>query len=233
MIELRSAAVLRVLLLALCACSGSFGERVHEQFHQAIDSGATPIVHVDNIAGTVALVTWAKPIVNIVATKYGYNASDLRSITISVNRAGNGIFVVTTYGDGDHGGGVRYRVSVPAGASVQIGNVAGAVSVGPVTGNVSVETQAGTIEANLGRVDGDRAIDLHATTGAITARIARESDATVDAQSTVGGFSSDVPGIEQSRENVVGVRASGKIGSGSARIRLSTTTGAIALRTIQ
>jgi hypothetical protein len=220
-------------LLALCACAGSFGERVHEQFHQAIDSGATPTVHVDNIAGTVALVTWAKPVVNIVATKYGYNASDLRSVTISVNREGNGIFVVTTYGDGDHGGGVRYRISVPAGASVQVGNVAGAVSVGPVTGNVSVETQAGTIEANLGRVDGDRAIDLRATTGAITARIARESNATVDAESTVGGFSSDVSGIEQSHENVVGVRASGRIGSGTARIRLSTTTGAIALRAIE
>ena len=220
-------------LLALYACAGSFGERVHEQFHQAIDSGATPIVHVENIAGTVQIAVWAKPVVNIVATKYGSDASDLRSITISVNRAGNGIFVVTTYGDGDHGGGVRYRISVPAGASVQVGNVAGAVSVGAVTGNVNVETQAGSIEANLGRVDGDRAIDLRATTGAITVRIARESNATVNAESTVGGFSSDVSGIEQSHENVVGVRASGTIGSGTARIRLSTTTGAIALRTIE
>ncbi|MGC9993518.1 MAG: DUF4097 family beta strand repeat-containing protein [Candidatus Cybelea sp.] len=220
-------------LLALCACSGSFGERVHEQFHQAVDSGATPIVHVDNIAGTVQIVGWTKPIVNIAATKYGYDASELRSVTISVNREGNGIFVVTTYGDGNHTGGVRYRISVPAGASVQVGNVAGAVSVGAITGNVSVETQAGTIEANLGRVDGDRAIDLRATTGAITVRIAPESSATVNAESTVGGFSSDISGIEQSHENVVGVRASGKIGSGSARIRLNTTTGAIALRTIE
>jgi DUF4097 and DUF4098 domain-containing protein YvlB len=218
-------------LLALCACAGSFGERAHEQFHQSIESGATPIVHVDNIAGAVQIAAWAKPIVNIVATKYGYDASELRSVTISVNREGNGIFVVTTYGDGNHTGGVRYRISVPAGASVQIGNVAGTVSVGAVTGNVSVETQAGTVEANLGRVDGDRAIDLRATTGAITLRLARESNATVDAESTVGGFSSDVSGIEQSHENVVGVRATGKIGSGSARIRLSTTTGAIALRT--
>jgi hypothetical protein len=32
---------------------------------------------------------------------------------------------------------------------------------------------------------------------------------------------------------VVGVRASGKLGSGTARIRLSTTTGAIALRTTE
>jgi hypothetical protein len=218
-------------LLALCACAGSYGERVHEQFHQAIDSGAAPIVHVDNIAGSVAIVTWPKPVVNSAATKYGYDASELRSVTISVNREGNGIFVVTTYTGGNHSGGVRYRVSVPVGASVQVGNVAGAVSVGGVTGNVSVETQAGTIDAALGRVEGDRSIDLRATTGTITLRIARESSATVDAESTVGSFSSDLPEIVQRRENVVGVRASGRVGSGAAHIALSTTTGAIALRT--
>ena len=110
-------------------------------------------------------MAWAKPIVNIVATKYGYDASELRSVTINVNREGDGIFVVTTYAGGNHSGGVRYRISVPAGASVQVGNIAGSVSVGGVTGNVSVETQAGTIDATLGRVDGDRSIDLRATTG--------------------------------------------------------------------
>jgi hypothetical protein len=220
-------------LLALCACTGSFGERAHEQFHRAIDSGATPIVHVDNIAGTVAIVAWPKPVVNIVATKYGYDASELRSVTISVNRDGDGIFVVTTYAGGNHSGGVRYRISVPAGASVQVGNVAGSVSVGRVTGNVSVETQAGTIDATLGRVDGDRSVDLRATTGTVTLRIARESSATVTAESTVGSFSSDAPGIVQSQQNVVGVRAGGKLGSGSAHIQLNTTTGAIALRTTE
>ncbi|HLY03665.1 MAG TPA: DUF4097 family beta strand repeat-containing protein [Candidatus Cybelea sp.] len=219
------------VLVALCACTGSFGDRVHEEFHQAVDGGATPVVHVDNIAGTVRIATWAKPVVNIDATKYGYDASELRSVTISVHREGDGIFVVTTYADGNHTGGVRYRITVPAGASVQVGNIAGSVSVAAVTGNVSVETQAGTIDANLGRVDGDRAIDLRATTGSITLRIARESNATVNAESTVGGFSSDLAGIVESRENVVGVRASGKLGSGTARIALSTTTGSIALRT--
>lgn len=220
-------------VLLLCACTGSFGERVHEQFHQSIDSGPTPTVHVDNIAGTVQIAPWSKPVVNIAATKYGYDASELRSVTISVHREGEGIFVVTTYAGTNNGGGVRYRISVPAGASVQVGNVAGSVSVGPVAGNVSVETQAGTIDARLGRVDGDRSVDLRATTGTITLRIARDSNATLDAESTVGGFSSDFSGIVQSRENVVGVRAGGKIGTGSAHIRLTTTTGAISLRTME
>ncbi len=220
-------------LLALCACTGSFGERVHEQFHQAIDSGATPTVHVDNIAGAVAIVPWPKPVVDIAATKYGYDAAELRGVTISVHRAGVGIFIVTTYAGGNHSGGVRYRISVPAGSSVQVGNVAGSVSAGPVTGNVSVETQAGTIDARLGRVEGARTIDLRATTGTVALRIARDSSANVTAQSTVGSFSSDLPGIVQSRENLVGARASGTIGSGTASIHLTTTTGSITLRSLE
>ncbi len=220
-------------LLALCACTGDFGERVHEQFHESIESGATPVVHVDNIAGTIAVVPWAKPGVDIAGTKYGSDADDLRAITIGVHREGDGIFVVTTYSQTTHGGGVRYRISVPSGASVQVSNTAGAVSIGSVTGDVAVDTQAGTIEAALGRVDGGRTIDLTATTGAITLRISPQSSASVDASSTVGAFSSDLPGISQSRANLVGVRASGKIGAGTARIRLTTTTGAISLKTTE
>lgn len=221
---------LAAALLALGACSGAFGERVHEAFHQAIPSGATPIVHVDNIAGSVRIETWAKPEVDVEATKYGYDAGELRSIIISLHSSGDGIFIVTTYSGGNHSGGVRYKIMVPAAASVQVGNIAGAVDVIGVGGNVSVETQAGTIYARLGRVAGGHSIDLRATTGTVELRIASNSDATVDAQSTVGGFESDFSAISEARENVVGAHAGGKLGSGSANIRLSTTTGAISLR---
>ena len=86
------------------------------------------------------------------------------------------------------------------------------------------------IAANVGRVGGDRSIDLRATTGAVTLTIAPGSSATVEANSTVGDFASDVPGMTGEREHIVGARGVGTIGSGSARIRLTTTTGAIALR---
>lgn len=217
-------------LLTLCACNVNLGDRVHEDFHQAIDSGATPVVHVDNIAGTVTVEPWAKPVVNIAATKYGSSADDLRNVTIGVHREGDGIFVVTTYSGSTNGGGVRYRISVPSGASVQVSNTAGTAAIGAVAGNVNVETQAGTIEARLGRVDGQRTIALSATTGTVTLRISPQSSASIDASSTIGAFSSDIPGIAQSRANLVGVRASGKVGAGTAQIRLTTTTGAISLK---
>ncbi|HEY6485009.1 MAG TPA: DUF4097 family beta strand repeat-containing protein [Candidatus Cybelea sp.] len=225
--------LLLVAALPLCACSGAFGERVHEQFHQTLESGSSPSVTVDNVAGTVTIQTWTKPSVDVSATKYGYDASQLRGITIDVSRASAGISIKTHYEGDNHNGGVRYAITVPQASSLDVGNVAGSVRVAGVTGNVTVETQAGTVDALLGRVDGNRSIDLRATTGTIALRIARDSSASLEAQSVVGSFSSDFPGIGQSRENVVGSRAAGKIGAGTARIRLATTTGAISIRTMQ
>lgn len=218
-------------LLSLCACSGAFGERYHKAFHSEFQSGATPPIHIDNIAGSVEIEPWSKPVIDIDATKYGYDADEVNRIKIAVrvDAVGN-VFVATQYSGTTHNGGVRYHIRVPSGAALHIENVAGTVSVGAVTGNLIVETQAGTIDASVGRVEGDRLIDLSATTGTITLKIARDSSATVDAQSTVGGFSSDFPSVTETRQNIVGSRASGKIGAGAARIRLATDTGAIDLK---
>jgi DUF4097 and DUF4098 domain-containing protein YvlB len=223
-------AALAGALLVLGACTGEFGDRVQEQSHQSVGVSGTPTVHVENVAGAIRIIAWNKPAVDVRATKYGYDADELRSISIAVHTESNNVFIITKYAGGTHEGGVRYAISVPANASIDAKNIAGLVEVSGVQGNVAVETQAGEITADLGTVAGNRSIDLRATTGAIRLSLARESSASVEATSTVGAFSSDFPQISQSRENVVGSKASGKIGSGSAAIRLSTTTGTISLR---
>jgi DUF4097 and DUF4098 domain-containing protein YvlB len=216
--------------LALSACSGTFGDRVREQFQRTVTTGPSPLVRVDNVAGEVWVQGWTKPVVDVNATKYGYDVQELRNISIDVRPEEGGLTIATTYSGGTQHGGVRYVISVPTDASVRINNVAGKVELAGVLGNVTIETQAGAISANVGKVAGERTVDMSATTGAITLTIAPESSATVDASSTVGNFTSDVPGVSQTRENVIGARGTGTIGSGSARITLRTTTGAIALR---
>ncbi len=233
MTPLTTARVRRVacaaLALLLPACASSFGG-VHETVHRTVAAGASPAVRVDNVAGVVQVDAWHRSDVDVVATKYGHDAESLRDVTIDVHRDSSGVSIVTNYSGRTQNGGVRYRVHVPDDASLQIGNVAGAVKIGGVRGNIRVETQAGEITADLGKVAGDRSIDLRATTGAISLWISPESSAAVEASSTVGAFASNLPGVTQTRENLVGARASGTIGSGSARIRLATTTGAIAIR---
>ncbi|MBV9719462.1 MAG: DUF4097 family beta strand repeat protein [Candidatus Eremiobacteraeota bacterium] len=228
-------AVVLAITLGLFGCNGAFGERVHETVAQSVATGAAPRVRVENVAGTVRIVGWGKPEAEVIATKYGYDAQELRNISVAVRSEPAGVAVVTSYaagsqGGGGHQGGVNYRISVPTAASLNVQNTAGAVDVDGIAGDVAVTTEAGEITASVGRVAGSRAIDLNATTGAITLTIAGGSSARVEAGSTVGNFSSDVPGVSAVRENVVGSRGSGTIGTGSGRIRLTTTTGAIALR---
>ncbi len=216
-------------IVALGACSHSFGERAHEQFHQSVDAGAAPLVRVDNVAGSVTIE--ARPgAVDVAATKYARDEQQLRLVTIDVHQSGGTVAIATTYHAALNRAGVRYRIGVPAGASLRISNVAGAVDIAGVDGDIRVETQAGEIAVDAGTVRGKRTIDLHATTGAVTLSVARGSDASVEAQSTIGDFATDISGITSSRENLIGVRGSGRIGNGSAQIRLTTTTGAIALR---
>lgn len=171
--------------LSLSACSGSFGENVRASFHQAVASGASPIVHVENVAGSVRIEGWAKRTVDIAATKYAHDEDALRAIAIGIRRDGDTITVVTNYAAAVHAGGVRYRISVPADAALQVHNVAGAVDAGRIRGNVDVDTQAGEITVEAGAVTGSRSIDLRATTGAITLVIAPGSNATVVARSTL------------------------------------------------
>jgi hypothetical protein len=218
------------ILLTLAACSGTFAGRVREQVHRTVAAGAAPAVEIENVAGAVRVDGWPKPTVDVEATKYGYDAVELRSVAIDVTREAGGVSIVTHYGNDVHGGGVRYRISVPLGASLRITNDAGAVDLAGVHGDLTVRTEAGEITADAGRVDGNRSIDLRATTGAVTLNIGQGSNATVQAYSTVGDFASNVPGVTQTREHIVGARGNGTIGTGSARIRLEATTGAIALR---
>jgi DUF4097 and DUF4098 domain-containing protein YvlB len=216
------------VLLTVAACGS--GDRVREQIHRTLAVSDRPNVSLRNVAGEVRIDAWQKPLVDVEATKYGNNIDDLRNVTVDVHQEGEAVIIATRYSEGTHAGGVGYRISVPVGASVHVQNVAGAVDLAGVRGDIVVDTQAGRIGAALGKVEGDRSITLSATTGAIELSIARNSSASVEVSSTVGHFSSSFPEISQSRENIVGIRAAGNLGSGSAKVRLSTTVGAIDLR---
>lgn len=220
--------VVGAALVALAACS--LGPEIHETLHQSIPATGTPTVHVSNVAGTMKISAWSRPGIDLLARKSAHSPAGLRNIHIDVRTQGHDVFITTHYAGADRSGGVSYTIAVPADAALDLRNVAGTITVRGVRGNVTAATQAGTIGANLGKVAQNRAVDLSATTGTVDLTIARDSDATVTAHSTVGAISSDFASVSENRSNLVGSDASGKIGSGSATIRLTTTTGAITLK---
>jgi hypothetical protein len=216
-------------LLALAFLAACNMSRVSETSTQSIPVSGPAQLRVDNVAGTVRVNAWDKPVVQIEAKKYAESQDALKYVNVSVEHSGSSVTVKTSYSQPTSNGGVEFTISLPAGSSVEVNNIAGTVNLDGIGGNVNVQSQAGTIEASLPRVEGDRSVILHATTGAITLTIPKDSDATVHAGSTVGAFSTDFS-IPTSRSSMIGAVADGKLGTGSARIDLSTTTGAIDLR---
>ena len=217
---------LPILSIAFVACSGT---QFRETVRRSVSTAAAPVVRIDNSVGEITVTGWQKHTIDIEAVKTGMSEEAVRNIDIDVQSQGNTVSIATKY-HGFGNGGVRYTISVPAGASLDVKNTTGAIHIDDVEGDVTATAQTGEVAASLGRVAQRRAIELTATTGSVRLEIDPHSDAHVDAQTTVGDVSSDFPSIESARQNVVGATASGTIGSGSASIRLTTTTGAIALR---
>jgi DUF4097 and DUF4098 domain-containing protein YvlB len=136
--------------------------------------------------------------------------------------------VQTIYRNG-HAGGVRYDITVPQDASIRITNTTGTIKVGPVGGSIVASTATGTIDVRLGRLATKRLIDLKSTTGTIDVHIASDSGANVSASSAIGSISSEFPSVETTRNNLVGANAAGRIGNGTATVRLSVGTGSISI----
>ncbi len=209
----RSTLMFAAAFALLPACS--FNE-VHETVHRSVPAAAT--VHVDNSVGAVTVRVWDKPTVDIVAVKDARSADDLKNIAINVESRGSDVFIKTvnrTSGAFWQSGGVGYTIVLPADTSLDITNGTGGIRISGVRGNVVARTTTGGMDADLGRVDGKRTIDMKVTTGGIDVTIARDSSATVEMHATVGGVKSEFGGD--------------RIGSGSGRIRLETTTGGVAL----
>lgn len=216
------------IAFALVAACGSWSS-IKQTITQYVALSGPVTLRIENTVGAVRVIAWNKPEVAVTAVKSANSTEALKNIRIDVQHSGSMVSVTTRYAQPSDEGGVEYSISAPAGSSLNVNNTTGAVNLAGFSGNVDVQTETGEVKATLSRVAGNRSIKLHVTTGAITLTVPRDTSATVHARSTVGNFSSDFS-IASTRANVVGATADGKIGSGSGRIDLSTTTGAIALR---
>src|SRR6185312_9026964 len=116
---------LAVLSVGFVACSGM---QFRETVHKSVSTGAAPEVRVDNSVGSIEITGSQNHGVDIEAIKSGMSEEAVRNIDIDVQAQGNAVTIATKY-HGFGSGGVRYTISVPAGASLDISNTTGAIHV--------------------------------------------------------------------------------------------------------
>lgn len=141
---------------------------------------------------------------------------------------------------------VSYRVRVPRGTalslestngSMTVSNVGGAVTARSTNGSIRIADAGGPIRARSTNGSIQAALrpgvaladdmELRTTNGAVTLQLPAGTSARLNASTTNGGITSDIPvTIEgQSRRQLRGV-----MGQGGPEIRISTTNGAVRIR---
>jgi DUF4097 and DUF4098 domain-containing protein YvlB len=203
---------------------------------------------VEEANGSITISSWDRNEVAITATKHAESQTDLDAIRIDIKQESDSIDVRTIYSSpGPHNGGVAYQIVVPKAIAKLIAKTAnGSVSTENVGGDVTMKSENGAITAtdlkgsftlvttngSITAVCADLAGDAHlrSTNGAITLVLPRSADALVDAGTTVGRISSDLP-TTKSNKGIVGETLEAKLGSGSHHLEARTTNGSIHLET--
>ena len=201
---------------------------------------------VDDVNGTIAITCWDRNEVEITATKHAESQADLDAIRIDIKQGNDKVEIHTVYSSSvPHSGGVAYQIVVPKDLGSLAANTAnGNISVENVGGEVSMKSENGAITATslkgsflLATTNGSINADctdlagegrLHTTNGSITLALPRSADALIDADTTVGRISSDLP-ANKINKGVVGETLEAKLGAGSHHLEAKTTNGSIRL----
>lgn len=139
---------------------------------------------------------------------------------------------------------VEFRVRVPAGVTFEASTVNGAVAAralrGPVkastvngrceietTGRGEASTVNGSVDASIGRLTANDAVDLSTVNGSITLRLPQDANAEIDGSTVNGSIQTDFPVTVEGKWGPRHMHAT--IGRGGAKVSASTVNGGIHL----
>ncbi len=225
-------ALLAALSLTGCINAPTFASHnVETRIHRTIPAAGATQVSVVNVSGSINVIAWDRPSVDVSALVYGAD-QDAVNRTHVVTQGGSDITVQTEYDNngifGTHNGAeVDYTIRVPKTIAVSINNVSGPTTLNGLAGDVNASEISGRLDASLGRLTGARSVKLDAISGRITVRIARDSSARVNASTLSGSVNLFFP--SDLHQGVVGNSATGRIGKGTSSMTLHTVSGPIAV----
>ena len=232
--------------LALSGCvAGDFGAPFRTTVEESRPLAANGEFRLQNTNGSVRVTGWDQPRVRIEAVKHARSERALEELKVEITGEGDRLSVRSRFPRPQWMGGsgrVDYRVSVPRGVRVELGNVngrvevegvAGAVKAKTVNGSVDVAGAAGEVEASavngsvevqLARVDPAGRSELSTTNGSVRLTLPRDASAEVEAHTVNGrvGCDFDLADARKSRRKL-----EGRIGTGGARFELGTVNGSV------
>jgi hypothetical protein len=221
-----------------------------QDFQKTYQLPAGGSIRIGNISGDVTVTGYDGTAIVVTGTKEG---RDKEVVQIEDRSTASTVEVAVRYPHhcNDCNASVQFRVQVPRSISYNFSSihsisgdvnvtsitgrldastVSGTVHVTDVTGSVSAKSVSGDVDVQISRLEGTDDMNFSTVSGNVTAGLPAGLDASVEMSSFSGSIDTSFP-IEIKEDRFTsGHRASGQIGSGSRRLRMSTMSGNLSLR---
>ncbi len=158
-------------------------------------------------------------IVQVPLAQYRYDALTTASGDIKLENVAGEIKARTASGD---------ITIAKVGGNVSVNTASGDISVQEASGTVSANTASGDVEVELISMDGNAEFKFASVSGDVTVKAPMGLNAQVEMSTISGSIETSFPIAVEEREGP-GQKASGVVGSGAARMRLTTVSGNISL----
>jgi DUF4097 and DUF4098 domain-containing protein YvlB len=244
--------VLLGITLALALAAIPAHATATEEFHKSYPISADGRINLKNVNGPVTVIAWDKNEVQVDAVKTGDSKELLDEAKIEVNAGSSMIDIRTHYPEDRHNyhaATVDYTLHVPRNGHLdKIELVNGRVSIDGVQGGVHASSVNGEVEArnvagemNLqsvnGRITADvrslsRSVNLGTVNGHVALKLPSDASAEIDASTVHGNISNDFNIPVNHGHFAPGSELRARLGSGEARMKLSTVNGGIEIQRV-
>lgn len=236
------------LALALAAIPAHGG--ITAEFHKTYPISADGRISLKNINGPVTVIAWDKNEVQVDAVKTGDSEELVDEAKIEVNAGSSMIDIRTHYPEDRrnyHAATVDYTLHVPrnghldkielVNGKVSIEGVRGGVRASSVNGEVDARDVAGemTLQSVNGRVSADvhslsHSVSLGTVNGQVALKLPSDTSAEIDASTIHGNISNEFNIPVNHGHFAPGSELRARLGSGEARMKLSTVNGGIEIQ---
>jgi hypothetical protein len=220
-----------------------------QEFQKTYRIGAGGEIRIGNISGDVIVGGYDGDAIIVTATKEG---RDKDLVEIEDRSSGNRVDIGVRYPERSNiSASVRFELKVPRGTnfvferlssvsgdvqvegvtgSLRASSVSGAVRVKNVSGSVSASSVSGDLEVEINRLEGGGDMKFSSVSGRVDVSLPQDLDADIEMSSLSGTLKTDFPIEVKETKYGPGVRARGRVGTGSRIVKVSTVSGSLALR---
>lgn len=229
-----------------------------EEFHQTYPLSGEGRVSLSNINGDVRVSVWDRNEVKVDAVKRARNPERLREVEIRVEASGDHVRIESEYvkeawrrrefARNENPASVEYTLTVPRNArideislingSLALSDLAGSVKASSINGRVSAKNLSGAVnlsvingqlDAGFDRLNEGGTVNLNSVNGSIVLTLPSDASAHLRANTVHGAISNDF-NLPVRKGQYVGRDLEGRLGAGSARVRLNNVNGRVEIR---